>query len=110
MEHTRHLRHFRYRLVEGIPSNKANILRIDQDTPLLRLELSAQQAHQCRLPRARGADESHALTGSDVEIEIIEHLKTVRMPKTHMLELNPSTRDDQGPGGRGIDDFVRLAD
>src|SRR5262249_43055863 len=87
-----------------------NVLPVDQDATLLRLELAAQEPNQRRLARARRTYKSDALARPDVEIEILEHLKSVRMAEAHLLELNTPARDDERPRRRRLDDLVWLAD
>src|SRR6185437_11898888 len=79
MEDAGHLRHFGDRLVERIPGDVTDILPVDQDAALLRLELTPQQTHQRRLARPRRSDEADAFARTDVEVEVLEDLKAVGM-------------------------------
>src|SRR6202007_713428 len=109
-EDARHLWHFGGLLVERIPGDVTDILPIDQDAALLRLELTAQQANERRLAGARRTDKADALARPDVEIEILEDLKAVGMAEADILEANMAVRDDERTGIERVGDFVRRAD
>ena len=90
------LRHHADGPAQAFLRHVAQVLPVDQDAPALHVVEPQQQVDEGRLAGARTADQAHALTGANVQVQILEHgasaLGQQPVTEIHLLEMDVALR------------------